>query len=237
MGRLGHHPLAYRPAARAVPWLFAVCLAACKSGSSDDDNAQIGGVCYRTTLQNCGSGPWDPFGMALTIAWVSGQCTEEVECRAQPVQSDLVNGIVTNDYINTNWLVSRVQDREPNDGTDSAVPVVLQARNSIFFTGSVNDADDPADVVALAVQSSDGLIAAYLCASPQNCAGSFLQSDQIYLDLLDQNGTLIQTTNPAQGATSHDIAWLPTPGLGYFVAVRARDTGGADFAYHLNIVD
>jgi len=226
-----HGPLSW-----ATLGLIAVGLAACTSGGSDDE-PKIGGTCYRTTLQNCGPGPWDPFGIALTFAWVSGQCTQEVQCEADPVQTDLVNGIVTNDYINSNWLVGSVPDREPNDGTDSAMPVVLRAGGAIFLTGSVNDADDPTDMVALAVQSSDGLIAAYLCATPESCAAGFLQSDRIYIDLLDQNGTVIETTNPAQGATRHDIAWLPTPGLGYFVAVRARDTGGADFVYRLNIVD
>jgi len=29
----------------------------------------------------------------------------------------------------------------------------------------------------------------------------------------------------------HDIAWLPTPGLGYFVAGCVRDTVGSDFVY------
>lgn len=226
---------------RCTAWtaigLLAMSLAGCSTGTPEDHGQQIGGVCHRTTLQNCGPGPWDPFGIALTFAWIGGQCTEEVQCEAGPVRSDLVNGIVTNDYIDSNWLVGSVPDREPNDGTGSAVPVVLRTGGAIFLTGSVNGADDPTDMLALAVQSSEGLIAAYLCATAQNCVGQRLQTDEIYLELLDQNGSLIETTNPAQGATRHEIVFLPTPGLGYFVAVRARDTGGGDFAYRLNIVD
>ena len=221
----------------AILGLLVASPTACSSGSSDDSPLVIGGTCQRTTLQNCGSGPWDPFGIALAFAWVSGQCTEEVGCEAAPVPSDLLNGVVTNDFINANWTVGSVPDREPNDDMDEAMPVVLRAGGAIFLTGTVNDADDPADVLALAVQSFSGQIATYLCATPQNCAGQNLQSDQIHIDLLDQNGTLIQSTNPVQGSSSHGIAFLPAAGLGYFVAVRARDTGGADFVYRLNIVD
>jgi len=214
--------------------LVATGLTACGSSGSDDEPV-TGGRCFDTSLQNCGPGPWDPFGIALTFAWVSGQCTQEVSCNL--VETDLTAGIVTDDYINANWRVGSVPDREPNDTTENAMPVVLQAGGAIFMTGTVNDANDPADVLALAVASSDGLIGIYLCATPQDCTLPFLQSDEIHIELFDQNGTLIETTNMMQSANGHSISFLPAAGLGYFVAVTARDTNNADFAYRLNIVD
>ncbi len=218
----------------AVIAVMMVGLAACNSSGSQDD-PPTDGRCFETSLQNCGPGPWDPFGIALAFAWVGGQCTQEVSCES--VQTDLTAGIVTDDYINSNWRVGSVPDREPNDTTETAMPVVLQAGGGIFLTGTVNDASDPADLLALAVASSEGLIAIYLCETPQDCTLPFLQSDEIHIDLFDQNGTLIQTTNMMQSANGHSISFLPASGLGYFVAVIARDTNGADFAYRLNIVD
>jgi len=212
----------------------AVGLAACGSSGSEDETV-TGGMCFETSLQNCGPGPWDPFGIALTFAWVGGQCTREVSC--DPVETNLTGGIVTDDYINANWRVGSVPDREPNNTTENAMPVVLQSGGAIFLTGTVNNANDPADVLALAVASSDGLIAIYLCATPQDCTLPFLQSNEIHIDLFDQNGTLIQTTNMMQSADGHSIAFLPSAGLGYFVSVTARDTKSADFTYRLNIVD
>lgn len=214
--------------------LVAISIAACSSGGSDDVPA-TDGRCFETKLQNCGPGPWDPFGIALAFAWVGGQCTQEVSCES--VQTDLTAGIVTDDYINGNWRVGSVPDREPNDTTENAMPVVLQAGGGIFLTGTVNDSNDPSDMLALAIASTDGLIALYLCETPQDCTSPFLQSDEIHIDLFDQNGTLIQTTNMMQSANGHSISFLPAAGLGYFVAVTARDTNGADFAYRLNIVD
>ena len=143
----------------------------------------------------------------------------------------------TDDYINANWTVGFVPDREPNNTLDSAMPVVLQAGGAIFLSGTVNDANDTADMLALAIGSSNDLISIYLCRTPQDCILPFLQSDEIHIDLFDQNGTLIQTTNMMQSTNGHSISFLPVAGLGYYVAVTARDTNSGDFAYRLNIVD
>lgn len=219
----------------AAVGLVAVAVTACGSSGEPNNEPATGGQCFETSLQNCGSGPWDPFGIALAFAWVGGQCTREVSC--DPVETDLVAGIVTDSYINANWRVGSVPDREPNDTTDNAMPVVLQAGGAIFLTGTVNDVSDPADVLALAVASSEGLIAAYLCETPQDCTLPFLQTDEIYIELFDQNGTLIQTTDMMQSSDGHSISLLPVAGLGYFISVTARDTNGSDFTYRLNIVD
>jgi hypothetical protein len=212
-------------------------LAACGSSDNKIVTTTPGGVCLETRLENCGPGPWDPFGIALAFAWVSGQCTMEVRCESTPVQTDFSSGIVTDSFINANWRVGSVPDREPNDTIDNAMPVVLQAGGAIFLNGTVNDTSDPGDVLALAIDSTNDLIAIYLCVTPQDCTAPFLQTDEIHIDLFDQNGQLIETTNMMQSANGHSIAFLPAAGLGYFVRVTARDTVGADFAYRLNIVD
>ena len=226
------------PLARLVPRaliMLSVAIAGCES--SDDDDSQTGGMCTQTSIENCGPGPWDPFGIALTFAWVGGQCTKEVSCADRAPPTDIPNGIVADDYINANWLVGFVPDREPNDTTDNALPIVFRRGTGVFLEGTVNDATDPADMVAVAIQSANAKIAAYLCPTPQICTVPFLQTNEIYLELYDSAGTLLQTTNMMQTSNGHEIPFLPVIGAGYFVAVRALDTGGADFAYRLNIVD
>jgi hypothetical protein len=223
----------------ALVGITNLSLTACDSSGSDsgDQYTAEGGVCRETKLQNCGSGPWDPFGIALVFAWVGGQCTEEVRCESEPVQSDLSNGIVTDTFIVGNWTQTRRIDTEPNNSIDEAMPVVLEAESSIFLTGTVNDATDRADYVALGVKSSEGLVAVYLCRAVNECLLPFLQTDQIYIELLDQNGTVIQTTDMMQTSNGHEITFMPAQGLGYFIAVRTRDTGGEDLSYQLNITD
>jgi hypothetical protein len=228
-----------RPMSTMLVALLVSSLAACESSESDSSQAQggAGGVCRQTSLQNCGPGPWDPFGIALTFAWVGGQCTREVRCESQPVTSDLANGIVTDTFIASNWTSTRHQDVEPNDGIGEAMPMVLQANTSILLTGQVNDVDDPADFVALGVLSSQGQVAVYLCRAVNSCLLPFLQTDEIYIELMDQNGTVIATTNMMQTSNGHEIVFIPAQGLGYFIAVRANDTGGQNFDYQLNITD
>ena len=228
-----------RQTALVLNVVVAASLAACESSDTDSSAGQTGtgGVCRQTSLQNCGPGPWDPFGIALTFAWIGGQCTREVRCESQAVPSDLTNGVVTDAFIASNWTSTRHADIEPNDSVDQAMPVVLQANTSIFLTGTVNDADDTADVVALGVLSSQGQVAIYLCRAVNSCLLPFLQSNEIYIELMDQNGTLIATTDMMQTSNGHEIVFIPAAGLGYFVAVRAKDTGGQNFAYQLNITD
>jgi hypothetical protein len=227
---------ARRPGTGVAIVLVCACFAGCDSSGSGGGNNDTGGTCVQTTIQNCGSGPWDPFGIALLFAWVGGQCSEEVRCESQAL-TDLSGGIVSNNYVNSNWSVGFVPDREPNDSTGNALPVVLDSGGAIFLDGTVNDATDAQDTVALAVRSANNSIVIYLCSTPQTCTLPFLQTDEIYIDLYDQAGTLIQTTSVAQSANGHSISLLPVQGAGYFVAVVARDTGGADFEYRLNIVD
>ena len=80
-------------------------LAACGNGDSSDPEPPVR-ACFETSIQNCGSGPWDPFGIALSLAWISGQCTQEVLCTDSEVLTNFDEGIVTDDFITRNWTTS-----------------------------------------------------------------------------------------------------------------------------------
>jgi hypothetical protein len=88
-------------------------LAGCGDGGGDSGADAQPEMCFETSLQNCGPGPWDPFGLALSLAWNTGQCTQEVVCQAEPVQTDFDAGIVTDEFIQSNWTTTRGTDSEP----------------------------------------------------------------------------------------------------------------------------
>lgn len=134
---------------RAAQLLVLMTLAGCGGGDSGADAQPE--MCFETSLQNCGPGPWDPFGLALSLAWNTGQCTQEVRCEAEPIQSDLEAGIVTDDFIASNWTTTRGTDSEPNDSTSEATPYVIQENSGLRITGSVNDSTDLADFVAFSI--------------------------------------------------------------------------------------
>ncbi len=223
-----------RTISRAVQLLILMTLAGCGGGDSGADAQPE--MCFETSLQNCGPGPWDPFGLALSLAWNTGQCTQEVRCEAAPIQTDLEAGIVTDEYIASNWTTTRGTDSEPNNSTSEATPYVLQDNSGLRITGSVNDSTDAADFVAFSTQSFD-LHSIYLCRAVATCTLPFLQSNEIFLDLLDQNGNILQTTHMMQSRNGHEITFTPSQGLGYFAVVRTLNTGAVDFDYDLIITD
>jgi len=214
--------------------LSVIALAACEE--DEPEPAPVSETCYQTTLQNCGSGPWDPFGIALAFAWYLGGCTQEVMCTNQPVQSNLATGIITDQYIRENWMTARANEIEPNDTIDTASPFIVQDGGGLRLIGSVNSTTDKADIVAVAMQSSN-LHAIYLCSAIDQCTLPFLQTNALHLELLDQNGVVLRTTEHQQTANGHEIVFSPSFGLMYYVAVRAADTGGIDFSYELVITD
>jgi len=214
-------------------------IAGCGGGGGNGNTSSSASqtdMCFETSLQNCGSGPWDPLGIALSLAWISGQCTEEVRCSADPVETDFDAGIVTNDFIATNWTPTSAVENEPNDNPAEATPFVIQANASVLITGALNDSTDPADFVALSFGPNDSIngYIAYLCSTPDDCIQPWFQGDEIYIDLLDQNQLVIQTTNMA---ATHFVSFQASQGVLYYVAVRALDTNGADFDYKLVITD
>lgn len=215
----------------ATSMLLAMLLAAC--GGDDDAPVEEPQACFATSIYYCGPGPWDPFGIALALAWYSGQCTQEVSCDAGT--TDLDAGVVTEEFIEENWTTSSAEEREPNDSIDESMPFALQLNSGLRFEGTVNSDTDDADFLALVFEPS-GYVA-YLCATPDDCLQPWLQTDELYLELYDQNGTLIETTWMNQTPNGHAILLSPSADLQYYLAVRAADTGGQDMPYRLIVTD
>jgi len=217
-------------------------IAGCTSDGGSSESGSTGSrsntsnMCFQTTIENCGPGPWDPFGIALSFAWASGQCTKEVLCTTEPVVSEPDNGIVTEEFINTNWTTSSATESEPNNATSEADAFVLQGSSGILFTGTVNDASDPADILAISFGEAGPIpgYVAYLCRTPDVCLQPFYEGNAAYLELIDQNGLVVQTTefNP-----THSFLFDASPGMLFYVAVRAANTGGANFDYKLVVTD
>jgi hypothetical protein len=221
-------------------WLvvaLATLVTACAGGGEEASGpTPASGMCFRTTIQNCGPGPWDPFGIALSLAWISGQCTKEVLCANEPVQSDFDEGIVTDDFIARNWTTANAVEREPNDSVSEAMPFVLRANSGVLITGAVNDSTDLADFVALSFSpdvSANGYTV-YLCRALDSCILPWYEGDAIYVDLLDQNQVVVQTTRMTAAGY---LSFQGTPGVLYYIAVRASNTNGSDFQYKLVITD
>ena len=227
------------PLKRVVVVGLASLLVACNAGGDGEDSPSAttsSGMCRQTSLQNCGPGPWDPFGIALSFAWISGQCTREVRCTDRPVQTDFDTGIVTDTFIAANWTTGSAEETEPNDDLSEATPFVLQANSGLLFTGALNDVSDPADHIALSFgrDASINGYTTYLCRTPDDCLQPWYAGDAIYIELLDQNGLVVQTTRMTP---THYFTFQASPGVLYYVAVRAADTGGADFEYKLVVTD
>jgi hypothetical protein len=208
---------------------FGLLLTACDSGGNNDRKPK---VCFETTLANCGSGPWDPVGIALALAWYSGQCTEEVACAAD-VTTDIENGIVTGDYIASQWTTSSADETEPNDGITQANPFVIPAKNGLLYDGKLNDTTDIADYLALVFDTSGYTL--YVCAAPDDCLQPWLTGNQLHLELYDQNGVLLETTAMTGG--EHFISLSASAGVLYYLAVAADNTGAADMQYRLVVTD
>ena len=222
----------HRRAAILVLLAATTALSACNSEREPEETER----CFETTLANCGSGPWDPFGIALAFAWWGGNCTEEVACAADVSPMDLTAGLVTGDFIRANWTSNNADEREPNGMPEEAMPFLIEDDGSLLLTGTVNDATDAADYITFATESFD-LHAIYLCAEVDDCLLPFYQGDAIYIELLDQNGSVLQSTQFTQTANGHEIVYMPSPGLRYFAVVRAAGTDGADVDYKLVLTD
>jgi hypothetical protein len=223
-------------AGRSSLCLVVFCASVGVGCTGDGNHDEEPERCFETTLANCGAGPWDPFGIALAFAWWGGQCTEEVACTAEPIQTDIEAGIVTDTFIRENWTSNSLSEREPNNSDSEAMPLLIQDDGSVLITGSVNDATDPADYFVFATESFD-LHALYVCRTVNDCTLPFYQGDALYIELLDENGVPLDSTAFAQTNNGHEIVYTPSPGLRYFAVVHAQDTGGVDFQYKLVLTD
>jgi len=219
-----------------APMLLVACGDGGSEGGRDTDSESSSGICRQTSIENCGPGPWDPFGLALSLAWISGQCTKEVLCTTDPVVTSFDDGIVTEDFIEEHWTSSHAVETEPNDSPSEATPFVIQANTGVRVRGSVNDSTDVADFVAISFgpnASVNGYFI-YICGTPDDCLQPWYLGDEIYVDLMDQNELVLQTTKLSQ---SGYISFLASPGVLHFVAVRASNTNGMDFDYSLVVTD
>ncbi len=217
--------------------IFAIAgvvgLAGCDGGGGEEPEPER---CFETKLANCGSGPWDPFGIALALAWWSGQCTEEVACAADAPQIDLTNGLVSDSYVRSTWTTNTASEREPNDAFDEAMVFLIEDDGAFLVTGMISPEFDPVDTLVFATESFD-MHAVYLCAVPDDCALPFYQGDAMYLEFYDENGTLLESTQFAQSENGHEIVFTPSPGLRYYVMLRASESDEGSIDYKLVITD
>lgn len=225
-----------RRTVRHIATAAAMSLAMAVAGCNSDGEAEEPERCFETTLANCGSGPWDPFGIALAFAWWSGQCTEEVACAADAPQTDLIAGIVTDSFIRSNWTVNHAIEREPNDSREQAMAFLIENDGSFQITGLVEASSDAVDYLVFKTESSD-LHAAYLCRTVDECMLPFYQGDALYIELYDANGSVLKSTRVAQTANGHEIVFEPIPALHYFIAVHAVGGDGSAIDYKLVITD
>jgi len=206
-------------------------------GGSGDDEASEPEQCFLTSVYFCPQSVWgDPFGIALVFAWYGGQCTREVGCSSDLPQTDPSQGIIREEFIAANWTISSAQEEEPNNDFDNALPLVLNTETVFRVVGTLNDVSDPVDMVAAGFLSTN-LHATYICRGVSDCLLPFNQGDQFHIEFYDQNRNLIQSSYMNLTNNGHEITFTPQPGLYYFIAIVADNSGGLDLEYELVITD
>jgi hypothetical protein len=113
---------------------------------------------------------------------------------------------------------------------------------SLIKSGAVNDTSDPADYVNFPVNSNMTIVA-YLCDTPNNCRyphdgnDETFKGNEIFIELLDAAGNLIDTTFMASPPQGHVISFNAKKDRRYYVVVKAANTVGVNFYYRLVISD
>ncbi|WOH37663.1 choice-of-anchor Q domain-containing protein [Thalassotalea fonticola] len=153
----------------------------------------------------------------------------------------IINGQVDlGAYENTDqeWVSTSITEEEPNDSSNEAYNFELNYRTGFLFLGALNDVSDTADYYRFTTNNTSGLLSIYLCNSPDNCQQPFYIGDEIYIELLDDQGVIINSTYSEQtNNNEHVFNITPVHGEVYDVRVKAKDTAGADFNYKLVITD
>lgn len=221
------------------PAILALSLVACGGGGGGGDgggssNSSQPQTCRKTSINYCP--PSDPFGIALIFAWYGGLCTREVACVEDAPETNLEQGVVREEFINSNWLINHAEDQEPNNTLEEALPFVLQKRSVFSITGMLNDTTDPVDYVVFGSQSDD-TVAIYICNAPGDCLLPFYKRDDLYIELFDQAGNLMRSSYMAQSGNGHEITFVPTVGLTYYAAIHAVGSAATDIEYELVITD
>jgi len=144
------------------------------------------------------------------------------------------------------WITPRVygaDDIEPNNSISTASPANLysglpRSRGGFSVKSTFNTVNDPIDVFVFTLQTSAN-IEFTLCFGETGCRNSHSNRIDVgtaYINLLDQNGTLIWSA--ADGAQSGNLKeiWLDA-GIPYYVELIAADTMGSDIAYRLRAIE
>lgn len=219
--------------------IIAVFLSACGGGDDDSSTASSQEICTKTSLYYCPTSAFrDPFGIALTFAWYSGQCTEEVLCKEDgnlPV-IDADQGVIDDDFIAVNWTSTVITETEPNNLFEQATPFILNPQNGVTMTSSVNISSDSIDILAFIIDG-EPTITIYLCATPSDCMQPWYTGPDLYLELYDENQVLLDSTDVPSfhghaftGPFFHD-------GHQYFLSIRARETSSGELPYKVVITD
>lgn len=166
-------------------------------------------------------------GLALFFTWLAGGCTLVTVGSADQVPDEALPPETVEE-----WKTGSREEVEPNDGIDSAMPLYFSDVNAQIVTGTVNDATDPADYMAFAVEQVD-TYAVYLCRGLNDCLEQ-LDTDEAHIDLYDANSVLLESTQGRPNGT-HSFTYDFTVGVPYFIRVLGTQTGGADFPYKLII--
>jgi hypothetical protein len=201
----------------------ALSVAALITATACGGGGSSGGQTPGTTVSywDCGS----TGGLALFITWISGGCTLVTVSGSDQVPEESLPPETVEE-----WKTARREEVEPNDSVDTAVPLYFADVNAQIVTGTVNDATDPADFMAFAVEQVD-TYAVYLCRGLNDCLEQ-LGTDEAHIDLYDANSVLVYSTQGRPNGT-HIFTFDFTVGVPYFLRVGAGQTGGQDFPYQL----
>lgn len=214
-------------------------LSACGGGGDDSSTSDSQEICTKTSIYYCPNSAFqDPFGIALTFAWYSGQCTEEVLCEESgnlPV-IDPDQGVIDDDFIATNWTSTVIIETEPNNLFEQATPFILRPQSGVSITSSVDNSSDPIDYLAFIIDG-EPTITIYLCATPTDCQQPWYEGPDLYMELYDENQVFLDSTEVPSfhghaftGPFFHD-------GQQYFLSIRVKDTSSGEFPYKVVITD
>lgn len=166
-------------------------------------------------------------GLGLFFTWLAGGCTLVTVSGSDQVPDESLPPETVDE-----WQTGRREEAEPNDSIETAMPLYFSGVNAQIVTGTVNDATDPVDFFAFAVEAVD-TYGVYLCRGLNDCLEQ-LATDEAHIDLYDANSVLLYSTQ-GRPTGEHSFTFDFTVGVPYFLRVVAGETGGQDFAYQLII--
>ncbi|WP_114326625.1 hypothetical protein [Candidatus Colwellia aromaticivorans] len=225
---------------KVTPIIIVVALlSAC--GGGDDDSSTSGNPekCTKTSIYYCPTSVFrDPFGIALTLAWYSGQCTEEVLCEedANVPVIDPDQGVIDDDFVAANWTTTLITQTEPNDIFEQATPFILRPQSGVSTTGSVDNSSDPIDYLAFIIDG-EPTITIYLCATPTDCQQPWYAGSDLYMELYNENQVLLESTDVPSFHGHAFTGPILYDGQQYFLSIRVRETSVGEFPYKVVITD